>query len=244
MSSKIYGHRGASLHFPENTMQAFAEAIRLGVDGVEIDVQRSKDGVLVVIHDEDLTRLSGSGGLVKDLTWQELRMRNVASHRNQEAVMPTLDEVLAFFSEHEVELNIELKNSVFPLPSLEEDVIALVNSHNMSDKVIYSSFNHLSVKRLVDLGQGDQSALLFSEWLYRPWDYAGAIGCKALHPSYNVLQYPNLVAICQENDIAVRTWTVDLAAHIDLVLALKPDALMTNDPALALARRAALEENV
>lgn len=241
MPVKIYAHRGASLRYPENTLEAISEAIRLGADGVELDVQRTVDGELVVIHDEELTRLTGSPGFVKDLTLAELGTKNVGHYRGEEASVPTLSEVLDLFRNNALEINLELKNSLYPLPHMEDDILRLVGEFGLESRVIYSSFNHLSVKQFVEKGFGERTGILFSEWLYRPWEYAKTLGAAALHPSYNVLQYPDLVRVCRENGIAIRTWTVDLQEHMDLVLALAPDALITNDPALALERRAALE---
>lgn len=241
MSVKIYAHRGASLRYPENTLEAISEAIRLGADGVELDVQRTADGQLVVIHDEELTRLTGSPGFVKDFTLAELRTKNVGHYRGENGSVPTLEEVLDLFRHNDLEINLELKNSLYPLPELEDDILRQVAEFGLESRVIYSSFNHLSVKQFVEKGVGDRTGILFSEWLYRPWEYAKTLGAAALHPSYNVLQYPDLVRVCRENGIAIRTWTVDLPEHMDLVLALSPDAMITNDPALAMERRAALE---
>lgn len=243
MKTKIFAHRGASLTHPENTLEAFREAVRLGVDGIELDVQRTADRQLVVLHDEELTRLTGQPGYVHEMSLEALQSMNIAHHAGAFAVAPTLESVFRLLSSTDLQLNVELKNSIVTSPGMEEEVIELVSHFNLSDRVIYSSFNHLSMKRFADLGLGEQSALLFSDWIYRPWDYAALIGVSSLHPSYNVLQYPNLIKVCRDNGIAVRTWTVDTPAHMDLVLALEPDAMITNDPTLAMERRSQWEIN-
>lgn len=241
MTTKIFAHRGANLTYPENSLDAFAEAMRLGADGIELDVQRSADGMAVVIHDEELTRLTGQPGYVHELTYADLQRRRIKGPNGTSAAIPTLNDALALFARSGLEINLELKNNLFPAPGLEDAVIRLVRQHGLAEQVIYSSFNHVSMKRLAEHGFGSQTALLFSEWLYRPWDYAATVGAAGLHPSYNVLQYPNLVNMCQANGIAVRTWTVDHPDHIRLVLALAPDAIITNDLVTAMTLRDAQE---
>ena len=71
--SKIYGHRGFSGKYPENTMLAFKKAIEIGCDGIELDVHLTKDNELVIIHDEDIKRTANGQGLVRDMTLEELR---------------------------------------------------------------------------------------------------------------------------------------------------------------------------
>jgi glycerophosphoryl diester phosphodiesterase len=245
MKTLIQAHRGLSMIYPENTLPAFSAVLTSGADGVELDVQLTRDGVAVVIHDECLLRLAGTSAYVKDLTYDELCNFNVAAHRDDGSreQIPRLDEVLGLFAESDLTVNIELKNSIFPYPGLEDKVISAVEAAGLEDQVIYSSFNHLSIRTLAKQGLGPKTGLLFSEWIYEPWNYAIAVGAGALHPSYNVLQYPGLVAQCRAKEIPIRTWTVDLPGHMDLVLSLQPETLITNDPKTALARRAAAEAN-
>ena len=71
--TKVWAHRGASGYAPENTLEAFKKAEKMKADGVELDVQLTKDGELVVIHDETVDRVSGEKGFVKDYTLKELK---------------------------------------------------------------------------------------------------------------------------------------------------------------------------
>ena len=75
--TKVWAHRGASAYAPENTLEAFRQAVEMNADGIELDVQMTKDGVLAVIHDETLERLGGVKGWVKDFTYNELRHINI-----------------------------------------------------------------------------------------------------------------------------------------------------------------------
>ena len=156
-------------------MAAFHLALEEGADGIEIDVQFSRDSQVVVIHDEYLNRLAGSHVYVKDLDYADLAKLNVAHHWNHAAEfhrMPLLSEVLDLLKGTGVVLNIELKNSVFLQFGLEEAVVALVLERAMADQIVYSSFNHYSIKHLADMGYGAACGLLFSEMMAEPWDYA------------------------------------------------------------------------
>ena len=117
----IWAHRGASAYAPENTIPAFEQAIEMGADGVEFDVQRTSDGQLVVIHDETINRTSNGFGRVVDLTLEQLRLCNFSNgfvgHRKVQ--IPTLREALDLLGPTGVRINIELKNSVELYPGME-----------------------------------------------------------------------------------------------------------------------------
>ena len=147
---KIYAHRGASGYAPENTLRAFALAADMGADGVELDVQISKDGRLVVFHDDELSRLTGFTGSVADYTYAELcRMPVIhAVDATERDVAPLLEDVLALLHERGLSVNIELKNSRAAFPALEEKTLEAVEKAGMREKTIYSSFNHYSLLKV------------------------------------------------------------------------------------------------
>ena len=120
--AKIFAHRGASGYAPENTLEAFALAQQQGADGIELDVQLSKDGVPVVFHDESLKRVSGHAGMIKDFTLEELKRIPVSNGFAQypEARIPTLEEALNLVKPGSMEINIELKTGIFWYPEIEE----------------------------------------------------------------------------------------------------------------------------
>ena len=106
-----FAHRGASSEYPENTMLAFEEAVRIGADGIELDVHKSSDGKLIVIHDEDVRRTHLGNGLVKDFTLKEIKTfkcRKKIFRDNDKALIPTLNEVLELLKNTSLLLNIEL----------------------------------------------------------------------------------------------------------------------------------------
>ena len=167
---EIWAHRGASRVAPENTMPAFERAIAAGADGIEFDVQLSRDGEVVVIHDETLSRTTDGTGRVVDHTLAELRALDASAGRDSwtDVRIPTLAEVLALLAPTTLRADIELKNSEEPYPGLEELVLAEVAAAGMVDRTLYSSFSGESVRRLAGLAPAAEVALIYSSPLARP----------------------------------------------------------------------------
>ena len=113
--TKIYAHRGASGYAPENTLEAFYIAMQQGADGIELDVQLTKDGEVVVIHDETINRVSNGKGKVMDYTLAELKQFSFHNHMDmyKNVRIPTLQEVLDLVKPGKMEVNIELKTGIF-----------------------------------------------------------------------------------------------------------------------------------
>ena len=107
VQTAIWAHRGSSTKYIENTMQAFEEAIADQADGIELDVQRTKDGQLVVYHDERLKRLTGVDKFLWQLNWTELQALDLHS-LNEEAKIPLLKDVLELMQDTDLIVNIEL----------------------------------------------------------------------------------------------------------------------------------------
>lgn len=228
----IWAHRGASAYAPENTILAFQQAIQFGADGVELDVQRTRDGKLVTIHDETVNRTSNGFGKVADLTLDELRhldfAHGFAGRRNVR--IPTLGDVLDLLQSTNLTINIELKNNIELYPGLEDDVLQAVNGKGMLDRVIISSFNHFSLANLRGKVSPEHIGLLLSDGIYQPWNYAKWLGAGNIHPHYSSLQTPDFVWLCHEVGIKVHTWTVnddDIAIRL---AELGVDAIITNLP--------------
>ncbi|RRD50208.1 glycerophosphodiester phosphodiesterase [Arachnia propionica] len=228
----IWAHRGASAYAPENTIPAFQQAIDMGADGVEFDVQRSADGHLVVIHDETVNRTSNGVGKVVDLTLEQLRRCNFSNGfvGTRHVQIPTLREVLELLAPTGLTINIELKNSVEFYPGMECEVVALVEEAGLQERVIYSSFNHFSLANLRGIVPKEHLGLLYSDGLYDPWNYANQFGAGCLHPHYYALRQPNYMWLCHEAGVRTTTWTVDDEAEFKRLLALGVDAIITNFP--------------
>lgn len=229
---KIWAHRGASGHAPENTLPAFEMAHLAGADGIELDVQLSKDGVPVVIHDEQIDRVSDGVGNVRDYTFEELRTFNVNRHfpAYGRAAIPTLSEVYDLVKGTEMAVNLELKNSVVFYEGLEEQVLELARRKGLEDRIIYSSFNHYSMRKIKRLLPTARVAFLYSDGILDAAEYARQNGAYAIHPSMGNMEYPgiNIVRECHDRGVRVHVWTVNDEADIERMKALGVDAVITN----------------
>lgn len=234
MKTEIWAHRGSSHTYTENTMAAFEGAINNQADGIELDVQRTKDGQLVVYHDEKLSRLTKSEQFLWEVTLEELQALELSSTTEK---IPRLEEVLDLAKGTNLTLNIELKNSIHFYPGMEKEVAALVADKGMQEQVLYSSFNHASMKEMSDLVGAKYCAILTSDVQVEPWDYLKKVGARAYHPMINRLQAPDLVKECQERGIKVHVWTADEEAYIYAGLLLGVDAIITNQPEKAIKLR-------
>lgn len=212
-------------------MPAFELAIAQGADGIELDVQRTRDGQLVVIHDETVDRTSTGTGKVVDLTLDELRAFSYANGMSgfEGVQIPTLEDVLELVGSSDLTLNIELKNSIELYPGMEESVEAMVRRHDLVERVVVSSFNHYSLRDMRDAGSPLALGLLISDGWVGPWRYASEFGASALHPHYLALRDPELVERCHDSGIAVNVWTVE-PSLFDQVTASGVDAIITNSP--------------
>ena len=141
--TKIWAHRGASGYAPENTLEAFALAVEQEADGVELDIQLTKDQRLVVIHDETLDRVSERHGYVKDFEWKELCKipvnRTIPEYK--EVFIPTLEDVYQLLKSSGLTVNVELKTGVIWYPQIEEKVLALTKEMGM----LAVSYTHLTL---------------------------------------------------------------------------------------------------
>lgn len=206
-----YAHRGASAYCPENTMAAFAQAVELGATGIETDVQRTKDGVLVCIHDESLLRTTGLDQLVCNTDYEELSKLSAGAWFDAafaDERIPTLEQLLRFAERHGIELNLELKNGVVLYPGMEAEVIAAVRAAGLEKRVVLSSFNHYSLALCKTLAPDIRTGILYMEGLYRPWAYAATIQADALH-AYHYAVLPEWVAEAAEAGIVYHPFTVN-----------------------------------
>ncbi|HCM11964.1 MAG TPA: glycerophosphodiester phosphodiesterase, partial [Lachnospiraceae bacterium] len=151
---KVIAHRGYSGQYPENTMLAYEKAVEAGCDELEIDVQMTRDGVLVILHDETVERTTDGKGFIKDLNYQELRKFNVNARFGDQYgfnPIPSFEEYLDWVRKRNVTTNIELKNRKYYYEGLEERTLELVQDYGLEDRVMFSSFNHVSLLKCKQL---------------------------------------------------------------------------------------------
>ena len=232
----VYAHRGASGYAPENTMVSFEKAVELGTDGIELDVQLTKDGQLVVIHDEWLERVSDGTGFVKDYTLEQLRQFNFNKTFPEygRQPIPLLEDVLELVRKSGIMVNIELKTGIFHYPGIVEKTMRLVDEMGIKNQVIYSSFNH---QTCVDIRKRQPDAyvgFLYDDGFLDVRQYVKDHGGDAIHPAFYMLQYPEHAIEAKKLGLEINTWTVNEPLHIEMACQLGVDIIITNYPDRAL----------
>jgi glycerophosphoryl diester phosphodiesterase len=129
-----YAHRGASEYLPENTMLAFYTGIYMGANGIETDVQRTKDGTLVLFHDDTLMRVTGQSGSVGDYTFEELQAFDVSKNGFTDKIT-AFEDFLKHFSHRDITFAIELKGA-----GVEKDTADLLRKYGLQKKAVVTSF--------------------------------------------------------------------------------------------------------
>lgn len=228
-----FAHRGASNDYPENTILSLKEGIKSKANGLEIDVHKSKDNKLVVIHDEDVERTFIGRGLVKDFTLKELKAlknRKKLFRDNEECHIPTLKEVLDLIKDKNILLNIELKTDVIHYEGIEEDVVNLIKKYKIEDKIILSSFNHESIKK-VKLISNIKTGMLYENPINNIFEYAKSLGVEYIHPDLRLVN-EELIKEAHKNNLKVNIFTVNNPMHMRMCIANKVDGVFTDYPEL------------
>lgn len=237
MSTKplVWAHRGASGYAPENTLAAFQKAVDLGADGVELDIQLTKDDQIVVIHDETIDRTSDGKGWVKDYTLEELRAFNYNRTKPEykHADIPTMREVFELLKPTGLFINIEIKTGMVFYEKIEEKILALAKEMGMEDRVYYSSFNHYTVTRIHELKPDAEVGFLYADGPIDMPSYGVKHGVNALHPALYNLQYDGFVKECKEKGLKLNVWTVNERPYMEMCCQYGVDAIITNYPDIA-----------
>lgn len=230
--SKIFAHRGFSGKYPENTMLAFEKAVEIGVDGIELDVHLTKDNEIVIIHDEDIKRTCDGEGLVKDMTLEELRKFDAsATFRGQYGFcgIPTLREYFELVKDTPIITNIELKTGVYEYHTIEQRVIDMVREFGLSEKIIFSSFNHFTVKRCEEIAPEIKRGFLTGDWLYDFGKYTAERNVQCCHP-WHVSLSEDVIKEMHDAGCEINTWTVNEYEDIRKLSAWGVDSLIGNFP--------------
>ncbi len=207
---KIWAHRGCSQNNPENTLTAFSKAIELhGLAGIELDIQMSKDGEMVVIHDERVDRTTDGIGYVKDFTYAQLNKLWIETGNGQKEKIPTIKEVLDLIQDRMnagLLLNIELKNSMIFYNGMEEKILDLISQRGLQDQTVYSSFYTKSLERIREEDSRSSVGILdtkVSDCFYKEKGCFGKNAVRtALHPFWRGMDF-NRERLCGQT---VRAW--------------------------------------
>lgn len=251
----VLAHQGASGHAPSNTMPAFELALQQGADILETDVHMTKDGVLVVSHDDTIDRMSNGQGWIREMTLAELRRYDFGwdfspdggktyPYRGKGVQIPTLEEV--FLRWPDVRVNIELKQTH---PPTEETVLALVKKYGMEDKVLIGTFHTENGKRWKALA-GERVATSMTmgqmiwfavhyvprlDWLYAPAADAFQVPThEELGPLTVRFDTERFVNRAHGLGMKVHYWTVNDEATMRRLIELGADGLITDYPDRAM----------
>jgi len=204
-------HRGDPLVKPQNTESAFRSALQYDIDMIETDINMSKDGVPVIIHDQSVDHLSNGSGRVADMTLAQLKKLDFGSWMGEafagERIM-TLDECLDLVRDTDVALNLEIKNGPVVYPDIAEKALASITDHGMNDRVIISSFDHRLIRQIKSIEPKILTAILYHAGLIDHIAPAKDAIADGIHPEHSTVT-EELVRTAKEAGLFVNTWTVD-----------------------------------
>ena len=233
--TKIFAHRGRKGTHPENTLASFKEAVRVGSDGIELDVHLTKDGHLVVIHDETVDRTTNGTGEIRNLTLAEIKAMDAGSWFHNKYAgekIPTLEEVLLLLTElgFNGQLNIELKTDVIQYKGLVEKCLALQSAKDWPFAIVYSSFNPYTLVELKEANPSQEIGLLFES---KEWADKGdaMLEKESYHPDLKLLDW---AIEWNRNQLPLRVWTVNEDTDINRCFELNIEAIFTDYPQKAL----------
>lgn len=232
MKPVIYAHRGASGYAPENTMCSFKLAIEMGADGIETDIHLSKDGHLVLIHDEKVDRTTTSKGYIKDMTLAEIKKLDAGCKFNEKfkgEKIPTLIELIELTKNTNIILNIEIKNNKINYPGIEKRLIELIKKYKIEKRVIISSFNHNAIYKIKEIDCSLKTGILYSRNLKRPIRFAKNIKADAIHPKYKRISV-KLMIKSKLSNIEVNTFTINTIKQIEKMFKYRVDGIITDYP--------------
>ena len=233
--TKIFAHRGSKGTHPENTLASFKEAVRVGSDGIELDVHLTKDGYLVVIHDETVDRTTNGTGEIRNLTLAEIKAMDAGSWFHKKYAgekIPTLEEVLLLLTGlgFNGQLNIELKTDVIQYEGLVEKCLALQSTKDWPFAIVYSSFNPYTLVELKQANPSQEIGLLFES---KEWANKGdaMLEKESYHPDLKLLDW---TLEWNTNRLPLRVWTVNEEKDINRCFELQIEAIFTDYPEKAL----------
>lgn len=232
---KVIAHRGYSGRYPENTMLAFKKAVEAGCDEIELDVHLTKDDVLVVFHDEKIDRTTDGTGLIKDYTYEELKKFNAAKLFPQVTEfehIPTFDEYCAWVATTDVTTNIEIKTNNYYYEDIEKKIVDILHKYGLEERVMFSSFNHLSLLKIKELLPNVEcGALLNTKGLGNAGYYCNSYGFECYHPGFDGIT-DEIVAGCKKYGIKMNVWTINGMAELEQLYAWGCDGVITNFPSI------------
>ncbi len=226
--TRIIAHRGASAYAPENTMASFEKARELGADMIELDIHRTLDGHIVVIHDPDTDRTTGVVNKIRFMKLSDIRKLDAGSWMSEkfkDERIPTLYEVLKW-AKDKIQVNIEIKSD-----GCEKKVVKMVEKLDMTDQVIVSSFHHEYLLKIKELNPEIHTGALVGD-INSKADLDKIIeACRpdAVNPRY-IAVTRTIVKAAHKRGLAVNVYTVDDPVTMKRLIKYGVDGIITNYP--------------
>jgi glycerophosphoryl diester phosphodiesterase len=212
------GHRGAKAYAPENTLTSFKKAIEIGVDAIELDVRKTKDNKLAVIHDADIKRTTNGKGLVAELTLKEIKGFSAEGGEK----IPTLEEALDFLDK-KVKVLIELKEL-----GVEEQVLSAIHERRLEKNVIVTSFLEDALRKVRELDKEVETGLIYAKHS-NPVKAALELKANYLVALYRFTHTAN-VQKAHENGLKVIVWTINTPEEVQALVKKGVDGIASDKP--------------
>lgn len=226
----VMAHRGLSADAPENTLYAFSDAISAGADFIELDVQQTRDGVLVVMHDSNLKRTTGVNKDIWDVDYADIQDLDAGSWFDPayaNARIPTLEETLQFVDKR-AKLNIEIKPTKHGSDTLEQDVAELITRYQYTDACYVTSFSYGSLKKVKEANPEIRTGYLMSVAYgqFYSLKYADAFSLNKVFVTSQV------VNAAHQQGKQIFAWTVNGMSEVRSLCNLHVDSIITDDPVM------------
>lgn len=226
----VMAHRGLSADAPENTLYAFSDAISVGADFIELDVQQTRDGVLVVMHDSNLKRTTGVNKDIWDVDYADIQNLDAGSWFDPayaNARIPTLEETLQFVDKR-AKLNIEIKPTKHGSDTLEQDVAELITQYQYTDACYVTSFSYGSLKKVKEVNLEIRTGYLMSVAYgqFYSLKYADAFSLNKVFVTSQV------VNAAHQQGKQIFAWTVNSMSEVRSLCNLHVDSIITDDPVM------------
>lgn len=221
-----YAHRGASEYAPENTLSSFYMGLAQGANGIETDVQKTKDGVLVLFHDDTVDRVSDGHGNLCEFTYEELKKLKIYGNNTcgfYDRIV-TLEEFLEKFSAYDIQFAIELKG-----PDVEEETLAAIGRFGIENKTTFTSFRFPYIQKIKELDKTARVGYLTENTSKEMVQKLLSIGGEEIAPcSADITE--ETMAYWRSLGLGVRAWGVSNVAIMKRMCAMKVDGMTVNFP--------------
>jgi glycerophosphoryl diester phosphodiesterase len=228
----VIAHRGDPLAKPQNTASAFLSAAQYDIDMIETDINMTRDGKLVVIHDQEIDHVSNGSGKVMDFTLSQLKGFDYGSWMGADFAgegILTIEEFIELVTDKVPALNIEIKNGPIYYEGIEQKLVDAIKKFDIRDRVIISSFDHHAIKQIKELDGHITTAILFSGRLIDPITPAKLAGADGIHPEFRWVTGETVTA-AGEAGLFVNVWTVDGDENIQLMRDIGVTGIISNFP--------------